>query len=295
MKTAIGIDLGGTYIKGILLGDDGTVLHQQYMDTEDDQEGKWKETIFRMVSHLRGIAPGAVDVIGLSCPGFADEANKCIAHLPGRLAGIEQFIWQDHFGITTFVINDAHAALIAEAEFGEIKGYKNAMLLTLGTGVGGGLLINGSLYQGLSQMAGHFGHTSINTDDDERSILGIPGSLEYAIGNYSVSRRSMGRFGSTRELVAGFEARDTYATWLWLDMLRKLAVAIASFSNSFSPEIIVLAGGITNAGEHLFGPLQSFVDLYEFRPKGKVMPIRQAKFSDLSGAVGAAAFAFTKI
>jgi len=295
MKAAIGIDLGGTYIKGVLIDENGQVIHQHYMPTNDDAEGKWKEVILEMVNYMKGAHGKPVDVIGLSCPGFANAENKCIEHLPGRLNGIENFIWQNYFGTNTYVLNDAHAALIAEAKFGEIKGFKNAMLLTLGTGVGGGLLVNGELYQGLSQMAGHFGHTSINSHDDELSILGIPGSLEYAIGNYSVKRRSMGRFNSTQELVDAYITKEPFATWLWLDTVRKLAIAIASFCNSFSPEITVLAGGITNAGASLFEPLQAFTDLYEYRPKGEAMPIKQAKFSDLAGAVGAAAFAFTKI
>jgi glucokinase len=295
MKTAIGIDLGGTYIKGILLTADGTILQQHYMPTQDDDEGRWKEVILGMVQYLSEAHQGTVDVIGLSCPGFASDDNKCIAHLPGRLNGIENFVWEKYFEKTTFVLNDAHAALIAEARFGAINGFRNAMLLTLGTGVGGGLLINGELYQGLSQMAGHFGHTTIQASDDELSILGIPGSLEYAIGNYSVARRSKGRFSSTHELVNAYQANDTFATWVWLDSIRKLAIAIASFANSFSPEIIVLSGGITNAGESLFDPLHSFMDLFEYRPKGLKMPIVQAKFSDLSGAVGAAAFALSKI
>jgi glucokinase len=294
MKTAIGIDLGGTYIKGILLAADGTILQQHYMPTQDDDEGRWKEVILGMVQYLRETHPGTVNVIGLSCPGFANDNNKCIAHLPGRLNGIENFIWEKYFDKTTFVLNDAHAALIAEARFGAINGFRNAMLLTLGTGVGGGLLINGELYQGLSQMAGHFGHTSVNFSDDELSILGIPGSLEYAIGNYSIQRRSKGRYASTQELVDAYQANDTFATWLWLDAIRKLAISLSSFANSFSPEIIVLAGGITNAGASLFVPLHSFMDLFEYRPKGQKMPIVQAKFSDLSGAVGAAAFALNK-
>jgi glucokinase len=295
MKAAIGIDLGGTYIKGVLLAEDGTVVQQHYMPTRDDEQGRWKEVILGMVNYLKAAHHSAVDVIGLSCPGFASEDNKCIAHLPGRLNGIENFIWENYLGTNTFVLNDAHAALIAEARFGEIKGFKNAMLLTLGTGVGGGLLINGDLYQGLSQMAGHFGHTSINSSDDELSILGIPGSLEYALGNYSIQRRSMGRYASTQELVDAYLANDSFATWLWLDSIRKLAIALASFSNSFSPEIIVLAGGITNAGASLFDPLQTFMDLYEYRPKGRKMPIVPSKFSDLAGAVGAAAFALSKL
>ena len=294
MKAAIGIDLGGTNVKGILLSENGDILEQHYMPT-NDHDGQWKGRILNMVNHLRRIHGGVVEVIGLSSPGFANDANKCIEYLPTRLPGIENFIWEEYFETTTFVVNDAHAALIAEAKFGVIKGFKNAILLTLGTGVGGGILINGDLYQGLSQMAGHFGHTSINPSDDELSILGIPGSLEYSIGNYSIKRRSLGKFQSTQELVDAFLKNDPFATWLWLDLVRKLAIAISSFANSFSPEIIVLSGGITNAGDSLFKPLQSFVDLYEFRPKGKVMPIKQAKFSDLSGAVGAAAFAFSKI
>ncbi|WP_149243667.1 ROK family protein [Dyadobacter sp. 32] len=294
MKAAIGIDLGGTNVKGILLSEEGEVLEQHYMPT-NEHDGQWKARILAMVNHLRQVHGEPIEAIGLSSPGFANDANKCIEYLPGRLPGIENFIWEDYFGTTTFVMNDAHAALIAEAKFGEIRGFKNAILLTLGTGVGGGILINGELYQGLSQMAGHFGHTSINPSDDELSILGIPGSLEYAIGNYSIKRRSLGKFQSTQELVDAFLRNEPFATWLWLDLVRKLAIAISSFGNSFSPEIIVLSGGITNAGESLFSPLQSFVDLYEFRPKGKVMPIKQARFSDLSGAVGAAAFAFSKI
>jgi glucokinase len=143
-------------------------------------------------------------------------------------------------------------------------------------------------------MAGHFGHISINTNDDELSILGMPGSLEYAIGNYAVNRRSMGRFGSTYELLNSYLQNDKFATWLWLDTVRKLAIVLASFSNSLSPEVIVLAGGITKAEEALFNPLNEFMDVFEFRPKGKKTLIKQASFSDFSGAIGAAAFALGK-
>ncbi len=295
MKLAIGIDVGGTNIKGILLNEKGEILKQQYAATKDEPGSKWRESILEMVRSLKFDLDKSVDVIGLSCPGFADEVNKCIAHLPNRLTGVENFIWEDYFGTSTFVINDAHAALIAEAKFGALKGFKNAILLTLGTGVGGGILINGELYQGLSQMAGHFGHTSINPYDDETSILGMPGSLEYAIGNYSIERRSRGRYKSTYELLNAYHEKNSYATWLWLDAVRKLSLTIASLANTLSPEIIVLAGGITKAGDALFKPLKEFVDMYEFRPKGKLTIIKEAAFSDLSGAVGAAAFAFSKI
>jgi glucokinase len=295
MKTAIGIDLGGTNVKGILMQEDGEILKQHYVPTKDDSDGKWRENVLEMVNFLKSFHQNPIEIIGLSAPGLANDDNKCIAHLPNRLFGLENFIWEDYFDTETFVLNDAHAALMAEAKFGAVKGYKNAILLTLGTGVGGGILINGELFQGLSQMAGHLGHISINSQDDELSILGMSGSLEYAIGNCSIVRRSMGRYHSTNDLVKAYLENNTFATWLWLDSVRKLAVAIASLINALSPEIIVLAGGITTANEALFKPLQEFIDLYEFCPKGKKTIIKQAKFADFSGAIGAAAFALNRL
>lgn len=295
MQVAIGIDLGGTYVKGILLSQQGEVLHQHFIPTNDDADGKWRDNVLEMVNHLRSLHSKQIDVIGLSCPGLANEQNTCISYMPNRLPGLENFNWEEYFGTKTFVLNDAHAALLAEAKFGAIKGYKNAVLLTLGTGVGGGILINGELYQGLQQMAGHFGHTCINPGDDELSIVGMPGSLEYAIGNYSIKRRSLGRYQATHELVKAYQQNEPFGTWLWLDMVRKLALTIASFANSLSPEIVVLAGGITQAGEALMQPLNEFMTLYEKWPENKKTPIKLARFTDLSGAIGAAAFAFTKI
>jgi glucokinase len=295
MKTAIGIDLGGPNVKGILLNEKGEVLLKHYIPTSDEGDERWRVNVLEMVNFLKAKSQNQVETIGLSAPGLANAENSCIAHLPNRLLGLENFVWADYFGIQTVVLNDAHAALMAEAKFGAVRGYKNAILLTLGTGVGGGILINGELYQGLSQMAGHLGHISINISDDERSILGIPGSLEYALGNYSIEKRSMGKFKSTHELLKAYSENDSYATWLWLDAVRKLAIAMASLINVFSPEIIVLSGGITLAGNLLFEPLQTFIDLYEFRPKGKKTKIEKAHFDDLSGAIGAAAFALGKI
>ena len=167
MKTAIGIDLGGTNVKGIIVNETGEVLKQHYVATHDDDEGKWRESVLEMVTYLRNYWQNPIDTIGMSSPGLPDPENTCISFLPNRLNGLENFDWSSYFGQRTYILNDAHSALMAEASFGAAKGYKNVVLLTLGTGVGGGLLINGQLYQGLSQMAGHLGHLSLNATDDE--------------------------------------------------------------------------------------------------------------------------------
>lgn len=290
----IGIDLGGTNIKGVLINGEGAVLRQHYIPTQDDPQGLWRENVRAMVTYFQSYWQEPIEAVGLSAPGLPDAENQCIAYLPNRLPGLENWIWASHLGLPSFVLNDAHAALMAESAFGAAQDCRNVVLLTLGTGVGGGLLINGELYQGLSQMAGHFGHITVNAQDDECSIVGLPGSLEYAIGNYSVGRRSRGRFASTWELVEAYRRGDTLATYTWLASVKTLAVALSSLINALSPDCIVLAGGITLADDALFKPLGDFMELYEWKPGGKSTPIRQAYFGDMAGAIGAAGYAAKK-
>lgn len=290
----IGIDLGGTNIKGVLVDEAGEVLKQHYIPTHDDADGLWRENVRDMVGYLQRYWQGPIEAVGLSAPGLPDAANQCIAFMPDRLPGLENFQWGGYLGLPTFILNDAHSALMAEATFGVAKSHRNVVLLTLGTGVGGGLLINGELYQGLSQMAGHLGHITVNAHDDECSIVGTPGSLEYAIGNYSIERRSRGRFTSTWELVEAYRQGEPFATYLWLASVKALAAGICSLINTFSPECVVLAGGITLADDALFEPLRAFMDVYEWRPGGKSTPILQAHFGDMAGAIGAAGFAIKR-
>ena len=86
-------------------------------------------------------------------------------------------------------------------------------------------------------------------------------------------------------------AGDTWATYVWLTSVRKLALGIASFCNAFSPELVVLAGGIIKSGDSLMEPLSSFMELYEWRPGGQATPIKPARFQEYAGAIGAALFA----
>jgi glucokinase len=293
MKTSIGIDLGGTYIKGLLTNELGDVLATHHIPT-DEKSNTWKEAVKKVHEYLETKNEGPADAVGLSAPGLANEQNSAIAYLPNRLEGLEGFIWGEYLGRQTYVLNDAHAALMAEARFGSLKPFKNAIMLTLGTGVGGGILLNKELYQGQFQRAGHLGHIGVDISDDELSILGIPGSLEYALGNYSIKRRTHGRYESTKQLVHGYLAGETQATYVWLNSVRKLAVSLASLINAYSPEAIALSGGIVLAGDSLFKPLADFIEIYEFNPYKKATPILKSVFDDQAGATGAAAFALTK-
>jgi glucokinase len=296
MALSIGIDIGGTNIKAIVVDEQGNRIHQataptgQHNRPEDEQ--RWKGTVRDVFINLKKEFGNEVKAVGLSAPGIANADNSAIHTMPGRLWGLEHFNWSEFFGDRVWVLNDAHAALMAEARFGAAKGKKHAVLLTLGTGVGGGILINGELYQGMGQVAGHLGHFSINATDAKLDSTGSPGSLEDAFGDETVPHRSHGRFRSTLEMVQAYQRGDHFATWLWLDAVRKLAVAISTIGNVFSPEVVVLGGGITKADNTLFEPLADFLELYEWRPGGKQVTILKAQFNEFAGAVGAAGFAW---
>jgi glucokinase len=213
--------------------------------------------------------------------------------MPGRLKGLEEFDWSTFLNHPVQVLNDAHAALVAESSWGAAKDIPNVVMLTLGTGIGGGLLINGQLYQGFLQRAGHLGHICVEAANEGQDITGISGSLEDAVGEATLSKRSLGRFSNTTELIAAHISGDTWATYVWLTTVRKLALGIVSFCNAISPDLVVLAGGITQAQEQLLEPLFTFLELYEWRVDGHSTPVKLAHFKEFAGATGAALFART--
>jgi glucokinase len=292
---AIGIDLGCTNIKGVLIDKEGKILGEAKKDTNEQDDKHWKQAVADMILAFTKKAGRKVDAIGLSAPGLADSENKCIGLMPGRLPGLENFQWSDWIGEKVWVLNDGHAAMVAEASFGAAKGLQHAIILTLGTGVGGGILINGQLYQGVSQMAGHFGHTTVNAETFTMDVTNMPGSIEVAIGNTTLGERSHGKYHSTEDLVRDYIKGEPFATWVWLSSVRKLAICIASAINVLSPQTVILSGGMVQAKDALMKPLKSFLDLHEWRPGGKQTPIRFAHFSDGAGAVGAAGFALSKM
>ena len=280
----------------------GEVIHQAVQATEPGITGSngdgqhWKQTVSQMVLELKSKSPHAVDAIGLAAPGLPNKINSAIRIMPERLNGLENLRWADYLDEKeVWVLNDAHAALIAEARFGVGQGIKNIVMLTLGTGVGGGILINGELYQGNYQMAGHLGHMTLDVDKEDPGITGMPGTLENAIGDATVEKRSFGRFKSTHALVEAYRQGDSFATYTWLNAVRKLALGLCSLSNLLSPDLIILGGGVTKAEDALYKPLADFIDVYEWKNAGKKTPIQQARYSDMAGAVGAAGFALNKV
>ena len=294
MPYGIGVDLGGTNIKIVAVSEEGQMLERSTCETQTDSPGSWVETIRQRIKEIEKTRAESARWIGLAAPGLAARDNLSIASMPGKLRGLEGLDWTDSLQTShpVPVLNDAHAALLGEAWIGAAVGYRNAVLLTLGTGVGGALLAEGRLFKGHIGRAGHLGHISLNPDGPP-DIVGTPGSLEQTIGNSTLAERSAGRFTSTRRLVEAHLNGDEKATDVWLRSVYNLAAGITSIINAVDPEVIIIGGGIAQAGPALFDPLERFLETVEWRPQGHRVRIIPAALGDFAGTIGAAYYALS--
>src|SRR5688572_8984 len=285
---AIGIDIGVTNIKSVCVTEWGDALSQQQIATEAENR-KWPERVRGHVQDLLAKHGAAPRWLGIAAPGMARADGVCIRWMEGRLEEVQGLDWTKFFAWPSFVpvLNDAQAALLGEVWKGAATGTKNAILLTLGTGVGGAAMCDGRILKGHLGRAGHLGHVAMDIDG-ALDVTNCPGSLEAQIGNYTIRERSRGRFNSTHELVAAYNDGDNFAAEVWLRSVNSLAAAIASFVNVLDSEVVIVGGGIAVAGPALFGPLEEYLSKYEWRPHGHRARIARATLGEHAGALGAA-------
>lgn len=285
----IGLDLGGSSVKWLAATRNGEALAQGNVAFDAERPMHWAEEIRAVVTNVSRARSEDLKGIGISAPGLAARDGRSIAFMPGRLAGLENLVWQDFLG-TKFaipVLNDAHSALLGEAWIGAAAGKRNVVMLTLGTGVGGAAMVDGRLLLGNIQRAGHLGHVCLDPNGPV-DVTNMPGSLEMMIGNCTIMERSQGRFKTTHELIAAHNAGDEGATTVWLKSVRDLACGVASFINVLDPEVVIIGGGIAAAGKALFEQLETYMRPMEWQPGGHKVPIAAAKLGELAGAFGAA-------
>lgn len=291
MSWAAGIDVGGTNVKAVAVADDGTVLERLTSATADGTAtpAQWLGAARNAIARFRRARGSAPAAVGVCAPGIAAPDGRRIAHLPGKLHGLTSIDWTDALGEARHVpvLNDAHAALLGEVWTGAARGRRHVVMLTLGTGIGGAVLADGRLLRGAIGRAGHIGHLSLDPEGPV-SITGMPGAIEVMFGDYTVAARTGGRFHDTAALVAAHRAGDAEASRYWLKSVRALGTAIGSCINLFDPELVVLGGGIVNAGDALFVPLAAEIERVEWRPGGHRVQIVAATLGEWAGGIGAA-------
>jgi glucokinase len=296
MSYAIGIDLGGSSVKSVAVTPEGRTLGQGVSSFDATTKMEWAQKIRVVSAQLQSEQDGPARWVGLSAPGLAAADGRSIAHMPGRLNGLEGFDWTSFLQTAESVpvLNDAHAALLGEAWLGAAKGFRNVIMLTLGTGVGGAAIVDGRLLRGHLGRAGHLGHTSLDMDGPP-DVCATPGSLEMLIGNCTIGDRTHGRFQTTHELVAAHLAGDAEASHVWLRSVHALACAIASFGNILDPEVAIVGGGIAQAGDALFTPLRRMLPEVEWGSAGYHIRVLPAALGEFAGAYGAAWRALTPV
>jgi glucokinase len=298
----LGLDIGGTKLAAGVVAPDGSV---HAFLTEQTHGGRGPEDGLARLFELgrralaeSGIAAEDVEGVGIGCGGPLDsERGILIAplHLPGwenvPVAGRAA----EAFGRRAVLDNDATAAAAAEHRFGAGRGTRNMVYLTISTGVGGGVVIDGSLHRGPSGNGGELGHVTVDWHGRECRGCGRRGCLEaYASGTSIAERaREAGMdVASAVEVSAAAADGDATAARVWAETCEALGCGITSIANLFEPEVVVLGGGVVRTGEQLLGPVREVVRRQAICSQVEIVP---AAFGDAVGVAGAAAVAFERL
>ena len=303
-RTAIGIDFGGTSIKSAVVEEARVLLHGPPIDTQLHHSAEsLVDAIVRVVATLRTVHPN-VAAIGVGLPGFVDSVNG-IVHSLTNVAGWSEVplrsILSARTGLPAIIENDANAMAYGEWKYGAAVGAQHAVCITLGTGVGGALILDGKLYRGATLAAGEIGHMSI----DYRGIRGPYGNfggLEEYVGNVQIAERAVKLYADagtpkTMEectplaLAKAGHAGDAVAKNLWNALGTEIGAALASVVWVVNPDTIVIGGGVANAGDLLFDPIRREITARTIPVFNAHLRVLPATLGNEAGIIGNAALA----
>jgi glucokinase len=314
----VGVDLGGTKIGAGAMTDDGSEIHAVRSIPTNSTEGD-EGVAGRMVALVEEVIAETERVtgatrkdfvgVGVGAPGPLDRENGIVIIAPNL--GWKDFPlrqrMQDQLSLPTSLDNDANCATFGEWWQGAARGATNVVGLTIGTGIGGGLILNGALYHGSSHMAGEVGHTTIDMNG-RYCKCGNYGCLEAYASGPAIATRARevlvreGMKSAIRDMVGGrledisaqtvYDAAkggDQLASEIVRDTGRYLGAGIANLLNIFNPDRVVIAGGVTAAGDALFLPLKAEVRRRAFTPAVNAAEIVAGQLPGTAGVVGAVA------
>ncbi|WP_079477993.1 ROK family protein [Halobacillus salinus] len=292
MGVHIGIDLGGTNVRVASVTDNGEVEEMMQEATEAEQGSRY--TIEKMIRMVESISEGKqIEGIGIGAPGPLDPARGVILdppNLPGwdEVPIVKHFA--DHFDVPVQLNNDANAAALAEARFGSGEGYESVFYITVSTGVGGGLVLNGKVLNGAQGYAGEIGNMILNPHGYQYSNLN-KGALEsYSSGTAMAERfhEHFGSYGGAEDVFSLVSQGDEKAQRIVDEAIEYLAMGIANITHIVNPDVFVLGGGVMNAGELIWVPLRDRLEDYLYPGLVPHINLKPAALSGEAGVIGAA-------
>lgn len=307
-RSAIGIDVGGTKVAGVVVAENGDVLAEDLAETPAEDPRATMDTIVDVA--LRLMSRGAPSAIGVGAAGIVDFAAGVVRASPNiayRELPIRD-IAAERTGLPCVLDNDATAAAWGEYRFGGAAGYRDVLAVTVGTGIGGGIIAGGAPYRGAHGFAAEIGHIIVEPEGPECGC-GNHGCWEQVASGQALDR--LGREAAAADpdgLIATLARGDPEVTGhhvadaaaqaderaraIVVEVGRRLGEGIAGLVNILDPEVVVLGGGVAEIGDLLLAPVrEAFVASVEFPEHRPEVPIVPARLGNRAGAIGAAALA----
>ncbi|MDP1852645.1 MAG: ROK family protein [Candidatus Omnitrophota bacterium] len=292
----IGIDLGGTNTKIGLLDNRLKIKDKIIFST---QKFRGKECLINaLLFYIQNllnkhkIRKEKVRGVGIGLPGPIDS-QKGIVHYFPNIAGWKEVslarIIRQKIHLPVLIDNDVNLITLAEFKLGAGKKSRNMVCLTLGTGVGGGIIVEGKLYRGSSLSAGEIGHIPVAADGPKCGC-GAKGCLESYIGNSRILKKAKALFGAIKleELTQKARHGNREARKLWQEVGSYLGLCLSGIVNFFNPDCIVIGGGVAGAGSILFDAVEKVVIGRAMAPAKNIVKIVRAKLGQDAGIIGAA-------
>ena len=313
-KWLVGVDIGGTTTKIAFIQDHGEIVEKWEIPTDNENQGKYitnnisisiKQKLVEHqmdINHLKGVGVGA--------PGPANIETGMIENTPN-------LAWHDHYPLRellekdlelpVIINNDANCAALGEMWKGAGEGAKDLVCITLGTGVGGGVIANGEIVQGIRGAAGEIGHITSIPNGGAPCNCGKSGCLETIASATGIVRLAMERINNqynrqsalailyretgriTAENVVDLaKVGDKIAQDVLNDVSFHLGFALANIANTLNPHKLIIGGGVSKAGDILLKPLKDYVQKFSFPPVASSTELALAKLGNNAGVIGAA-------
>ncbi len=297
-KYVVGVDVGGTNIKLGLVHPRGFVIARSHFPTKPFSSSKSKLITVLAKEIKKIIACEKLEIrevvgIGIGLPGLIDYGKGIVRFLP-NIPGWKNVplksILQKKLNMPVFVDNDVKLITLAEWKFGAGRGVKNLICLTLGTGVGSGLILDNRLYRGAGNAAGELGHMPLNEQGPACNCGGF-GCFERYVGNkplFALASRIMNTPDmTTPKMFALANQGNAKALRFWHEAAIRIGNGLVGVVNLFNPQLIIIGGGVSNNEKFLFPTIRTVIKRRAMGLQASMVKIKRAEFGDDAGIIGA--------